>query len=109
MTPKKKFSEKDLVAGIKTVEDPELGEIEFGELVYDDLIHIEGIENVNERGMKLVYIMRHKADPNVTEDDIRKLPLTVSSRLAEILAKESGFLKPEPEKTSNGKKENSKP
>ncbi len=107
MTPKKKFNEKELAAGIKTVDDPELGEIAFGELTYDDLMIIDTIQNDNERGMKLVYIMRHKADPAVTEEDIHKLPLTVSSKLATILAKESGFLKPASE--NKDKKETSKP
>ena len=68
------FDPKELVKKsrkIKTVEDPELGLVSFGELVFSDLAEINTAETNQEKSVLILYKMLQKAYPDVTVDDVR--------------------------------------
>jgi len=89
----KVFHERDYLGIIHTVHDEVLGDVSFGDLTLEEGTMLnEANGTIQERAIQMVYMMRQKAEPNLTLEEIKKLPLVKASRLIDILSKESGFL-----------------
>lgn len=92
----KVFNPKDVVKTAKAVlsiEDPELGAIKYGILSMNDLLEIGIQAKSNEdRSVMILYRMLKKGYPDLTEDDVRNLPMDTATKLLTVLTQNSGFL-----------------
>jgi len=91
------FDPKALVESaktIRTVNDPELGVIKFGVLTMKDLLDLNKVQDDQKKSIVMLHMMLVKAYPDLTVEDIEKMPAAESARLIAILTKQSGFLKP---------------
>jgi hypothetical protein len=92
----KKFDPKDLLTKeIHTVIDPELGEVQYGDLTIGDAIGINKVTGMDnqEKGLRIVFCALSKAYPNLTFTDVEKFPMKKASRLIQLIGEQQGFLK----------------
>jgi hypothetical protein len=91
----KLFDPKKLVQDARklvTVEDEELGIVNYGHLTTEDLLDIGKESGKEKRSMMIVQKMLSKAYPDVTLDDVLSMPFSASTRLLEIFSRDSDFL-----------------
>jgi hypothetical protein len=91
----KVFDVKALVARtaqIKEVYHPVLGKMRYGELTLEDSFEINKCANAKEKLLTSAWLMLKKADPAITVDDIRKLPLAEGAALSAFAAGDTSFL-----------------
>lgn len=89
------FNIDDFVADAdetKTVEVDGVGVVKYKRLTVEDSFKLQEAKNVTEQGIKIIYLMLGKADPNVTEDKIRKLPPVVAEKILSALSGQTDFL-----------------
>jgi hypothetical protein len=82
------FDPKELVKKsrkIKTVQDPELGLVSFGELLFSDLAEINTAGTNEEKSALILYKMLQKAYPDITPDDVRSFGLADVTRLLKLM------------------------
>jgi NADH dehydrogenase/NADH:ubiquinone oxidoreductase subunit G len=91
----KLFDPKKLVEDARklvTIEDEELGLINYGHLTTEDLLDIGKEACKEKRSMMIVQKMLSKAYPDVTLDDVLNMPFSASTRLLEMFSRDSYFL-----------------
>jgi hypothetical protein len=91
----KLFDPKRLVEDAKkivTVEDEELGIVNYGHLTTEDLLDIGKEARKEKRSMMIVQKMLSKAYPDITLDDVLNMPFSASTRLLELFSRDSDFL-----------------
>gem|GEM_PF-3296462 len=90
-----KFDVKALIQSsreIRRVEVEGLGIVEYGVLTLADIVELGKCKTPEERGLMSLYLMLHKADKDLTFEDVKALPLDVAAKLMTALSKEMGFL-----------------
>jgi len=91
----KLFDPKDLLrnAGeIREVVHPELGVVRYGVLTVGDLLEINKAESNEKRSLLMLWKMLQKATPDLTAEEVERLPMDVAAALLTALTKEAGFL-----------------
>lgn len=91
----KLFDPKKLVEDAKkivTIEDEELGIVNYGHLTTEDLLDIGKEPRKEKRSMMIVQKMLSKAYPDVTLEDVLAMPFSASTRLLEIFSRDTDFL-----------------
>jgi len=72
-----------------------LGVVRYGKLTIADLIDIQKYENDLERGLRTVYLMLKKANPDLTFEQVKQLPIDIALKLitalGEELSRQTGF------------------
>lgn len=84
----KLFDPKQLVTKtteIKTVYDPELGVINFGSIVAEELTEINRLPTNEEKGVYMLYLALHKAYPDVKLEDVQAFGLEDFTRLMKLI------------------------
>lgn len=92
----KLFDPKKLVEDAKkivTIEDEELGIVNYGHLTTEDLLDIGKEPRKEKRSMMIVHKMLSKAYPDVTLEDVLAMPFSASTRLLEMFSRDSDFLR----------------
>jgi hypothetical protein len=82
------FDPKELVKKsrkIKTAQDPELGLVSFGELVFSDLAEINVATTNEQKSVLILYKMLQKAYPDVAVEDVRSFGLADVTRLLKLM------------------------
>jgi len=75
-----------------TVEIPELGfAIRYRKLTVKDYAEINKIKDDNERMFEMLYRMLHKADPSVTMEKVKELPIEVAALILKKIFQSSPF------------------
>ena len=90
----KKFDPKRILqkAGeIRTLEDPVLGEIKYTILTTGDLFKLDKIAEKEERARMTIFLLLHKAYPDMKEQDIDGFPGDTTTRLCELIASPENF------------------
>ena len=77
---------------LKTVVDPVLGKVQYGELTFEDSFVFGPIADPNERTLTIAYLMLKKAYPDVTLDMVRKMPLAEANAFMAIVSAQPCFL-----------------
>jgi hypothetical protein len=77
-----------LSTGLREAIIPELGAIQYGLLTVEDWLKLSRIEDRSELTVAVVAMMLSKADPSVTVEKVKALPLAVFNALAETLSKD---------------------
>jgi hypothetical protein len=67
------------------VEDPELGLVSFGGLLFSDLAEINTAQNNEEKSVLILYKMLQKAYPDITAEDVRSFGLADVTRLLKLM------------------------
>jgi len=89
----KQFNPKDLLTKkIHVVNDPELGEVKFGDLTIGDSTEISKTETDEEKGLRIVFIALSKAYPDLTFEDVKQFSLQKAARLINIIGVQQGLL-----------------
>jgi hypothetical protein len=88
----KKFDVKALAENTRkthVIVDPKLGEIQYGILSRREVkeLHLEKVTAPEEVVDRIVYAMLHKADPELTQDDLDALPFDAKAALLNCLTK----------------------
>lgn len=68
-----------------------LGFIRYGRLTVEDMIAISRIEDDFEKSLETVTRMLRKADPEVTVEKVKKLPIDVFNKLVEAITRDPSF------------------
>jgi hypothetical protein len=76
---------------LKTVDDPVLGKLQYGELTLEDSFELTGLTS-KDRVLKVAYLMLRKAYPEVTEEMVWKIPLKEGDALLDIVLQQPIFL-----------------
>ena len=90
-----KFDVKALVQGsreIRRVEVEGLGVVEYGVLTLADSLELAKCKTPEERGIMTLWLMLHKANKDLTLEDVKAFPLDVAAKLMTALTKDMGFL-----------------
>jgi len=90
-----KFDVKALVQGsleIRRVEVEGLGVVEYGVLTLADSLELTKCKTPEERGIMTLWLMLHKANKDLTLEEVKALPLDVAAKLMMALTKDMGFL-----------------
>ena len=77
---------------LKTVDDPVLGKLQYGELTFEDSFTFGPIADPNERTLTIAHLMLKKAYPDVTLDMVRKMPLAEANAFMAIVSAQPCFL-----------------
>jgi len=87
MTKKKRFFDVDEILANEKIREVYVPEIDcyvrFGPMDYTDFVKVSRAQDL-EKAAVMLYCMLHKADPTVTLEKVKKLPVHV---VAAILAK----------------------
>jgi hypothetical protein len=100
-----KFDVKALIRKgreIRSVEVEGLGTVEYGVLTLADSIELGKCKTPEERGLMTLYLMLHKADKDLTLEDVKAFPLDVAAKLMTALSRDMGFLAGKTLKTGLG-------
>jgi len=92
----KKFDPKKILQKaneIRTLDDPVLGEIKYTILTTGDLFKLDKIADKEERARMTIFLLLHKAYPDMKEQDIDGFPGDTTTRLCELIASPENFLK----------------
>jgi len=90
-----KFDVKALAQGsreIRRVEVEGLGVVEYGVLTLADSLELAKCKTPEERGIMTLWLMLHKANKDLTLEDVKAFPLDVAAKLMTALTKDMGFL-----------------
>jgi hypothetical protein len=101
----KLFDPKKLVskaAKIKVVEDKDLGTIQYGTIVSEDLIEINSYEMTEDKGFTMLWIALRKAYPDVTLEDVKAFPLEDFTRLMKAIFGNAVSFLPTAKPSQNG-------
>lgn len=87
----KKFDPKALSESTRKIHilvDPDLGEIRYGLLSQVEFaaLHLEAIQNDNEKAERVIHAMLQKADPTLTWEDFSAMPFDVRGALTLIMS-----------------------
>jgi hypothetical protein len=77
---------------LKTVDDPVLGKLQYGELTFEDSFTFGPIADPNERTLTIAYLMLKKAYPDITLDMVRRMPLAETNAFMAIVSAQPCFL-----------------
>jgi len=67
---------------------PGIGVVRYGVLTVGDWLKLSGIEDRNELTVAVIACMLSKADPSVTVEKVKSLPLAVFNAIAEALSRD---------------------
>jgi len=76
---------------VRTLNDPELGEIRYGVLTVSDLLELSKVRDDAVRGLRMLHLMLKKADPELRFEDVKSLPMDVAARLMNALMEKENF------------------
>ena len=97
----KVFDPKEILRSAKeprSIIDEVLGEVKFGVLTLGELLELNKVEE-QEKSVVMLWMMLKKAHPDLAIEDVKALPIDVSTRLFQILPSQ-GFLS-QPSKTGS--------
>jgi hypothetical protein len=97
-----KFDVKALIKSskqIRTAEVEGIGTVEYGVLTLADSMELTKCKTAEERGIMTLWLMLHKADKDITLEDVKAFPLDVAAKLMTALTRDMGFLTGKPLKT----------
>jgi hypothetical protein len=77
---------------LKTVDDPVLGKLQYGELTFEDSFVFGPVADPNERTLTIVHLMLKKAYPDITLDMVRRMPLAEANAFMAIVSAQPCFL-----------------
>jgi hypothetical protein len=77
---------------IRTAEVEGLGAVEYGVLTLADSMELAKCKTAEERGIMTLWMMLHKADRDLTLEDVKAFPLDIAAKLMTALTKDMGFL-----------------
>ena len=101
----KKFDPKRILQKaneIRTLDDPVLGEIKYTILTTGDLFKLDKITDKEERARMTIFLLLHKAYPDMKEQDIDGFPGDTTTRLCELIASPENFFQiPQVSKTGS--------
>jgi hypothetical protein len=75
----------------KTLNDPVLGEVKYTILTTGDLFKLDKITEKEERARMTIFLLLHKAYPDLKKEDIDEFPAEVTTRLCELIADPGNF------------------
>jgi hypothetical protein len=86
-----KFDVKALAESTRQIHvlvDPDLGEIRYGLLSQAEFaaLHLEAIQNDNEKAERVIHAMLRKADPSLSWEDFQALPFDVRAALTLVMS-----------------------
>lgn len=87
----KEFDAKALAESTRKIHgivDPDLGEIRYGLLTQVEFaaLHLEAIQNDNEKAERVIHAMLQKAQPNLTWNDFQAMPFDVRGALTLVMS-----------------------
>ncbi len=87
----KKFDAKALSESTRKIHvlvDPDLGEIRYGLLTQAEFaaIHLEAIQNDNEKAERVIHAMLQKAQETLTWEDFQAMPFDVRGALTLVMS-----------------------
>lgn len=87
----KKFDAKALAESTRKIHvlvDPDLGEIRYGLLSQSEFaaLHLETIQNDNEKAERVIHAMLQKADPALAWEDYQAIPFDVRGALTLVMS-----------------------
>jgi len=97
----KVFDPKEILRSAKeprSIIDEVLGEVKFGVLTLGELLELNKVDE-QEKSVVMLWMMLKKAHPDLAIEDVKALPIDVSTRLFQILPSQ-GFLS-QPSKTGS--------
>jgi hypothetical protein len=101
----KRFDPKRILqkaSEIRTLDDPVLGNIKYTILTTGDLFKLDKISDKEERARMTIFLLLHKAYPDMKEQDIDGFPGEVTTRLCELIAGPDNFFQiPQVSKTGS--------
>jgi hypothetical protein len=68
-----------------------MGVVEYGVLTLADSIELGKCGTPEERGVMTLWLMLHKANKDLTLEDVKALPLEVAAKLMTALSRDMGF------------------
>jgi hypothetical protein len=84
----KKFNPKALNNNeIHHIADADLGEVAYGDLTISETLELNKIENLQERGLHILFLMLQKACPTLTLDEVKGFPQGKAARLMDLVRK----------------------
>ncbi len=101
----KLFDPQELVKESTSIHEkihPKHGLIKYGVLTTDELFSLDKITNPKDRAKTLLWMMLHKAYPNLTKEDVGKFPGMKSGELMNFLLSDTDFLIPAGKASQNG-------
>ncbi|MCJ7559187.1 hypothetical protein MUO79_01035 [Candidatus Bathyarchaeota archaeon] len=99
----KLFDPRDLLLEAKSLHQKyhkRLGLVNYNVLSFDEIVDLGAIKNANERSKTMLWMMLHKAYPDLKKEDIGKLPGVKVAKLLTLITKDEDFLPPETLKPS---------
>jgi len=101
----KKFDPKKILEKaneIKTLDDPVLGKVKYTILTTGDLFKLDKITEKEDRARMTIFLLLHKAYPDLKKEDIDEFPAEVTTRLCELIADPDNFFQiPQVSKTGS--------
>ncbi len=87
----KKFDAKALSESTRKIHvliDPDLGEIRYGLLTQTEFaaLHLEVIQNDNEKAERVIHAMLQKAQPTLTWEDFQAMPFDIRGALTLVMS-----------------------
>jgi hypothetical protein len=71
---------------IKILYDPKLGFVRYGSLTLDEYAKLKEYGDLSERSYRTLHVMLQKAFPELTYEQVRKMPFEYVTRLSSLLA-----------------------
>ena len=78
---------------IHILKDSKLGVIRYTPLTNEDLFAINKVQDKQARTREIIFRLLHKASPDLKVADIDKMPMSVTTRLLDLLVVDEDFLK----------------
>jgi hypothetical protein len=90
-----KFDIKALIQSskqIRSVEVEGLGVVEYGVLTQSDVFELAKYKTTEEKSIATIWLMLRKANPELTFEDIKNLPIDVTAKIMAALTEDMNFL-----------------
>jgi len=101
------FDPADLLKSVRAIRQkkiPGLGLVNYGVLTFDEMIEAGKIEDKAEQAKTTLWMMLHKAHPDVKKEDIGKYPGKKVILLLKLLKDSNDNFLPEQKKSPSGSK-----
>jgi hypothetical protein len=93
--PQKKFDPAKIIKktrSIQEIDDPELGLIRYRSLTFAEIMDVKKYPNPMEASLHLLHRMLAPANPGLTVESIKIMPIDVVTRLMNKLFEKNSFL-----------------
>jgi translation elongation factor EF-Tu-like GTPase len=90
-----KFNVKAVVEDAKKIREVEVegfGTVEYGVLTLEDSLELAKCKTAEERSVMTLWLMLRKADPTLTLEDVKAIPLTAAAKILAAISGNVDFL-----------------